>query len=272
MNTTISADGTAITFDRYGSGPPVILVGGAYQYRSFDPRTAELARLLGADFTAYHYDRRGRGPSSDALRYTGASGDPAVAVRHEVEDIAALIEHAGGGPVFLYGHSSGGILALEAAAAGLPIAKVALYEVPLIVDGNRPPIPETYRAELAGLVDAGHRGDAAAFFFTQGVGMPAAVVEQMRQSPMWSGFEEVAHTLPYDGALMEVGGTLPARWAEVRAPALVADGGEGAPWMHPAADALAALLPDAKRVTLAGQDHGVAPEAIAPVLRDFLVA
>jgi pimeloyl-ACP methyl ester carboxylesterase len=271
MNTTISADGSAIAYDRYGSGPTLILVGGAYQYRAFDPRTGAMAQLLSSDFTVYHYDRRGRGGSSDALRYTGASGDPATAVRHEVDDIAALIEQAGGGQALLYGMSSGGILALEAVAAGLPIAKLAVYEVPLIVAGNRPPVPENYRAELANLVGAGRRGDAASLFFTRSVGVPDDIVAQMRDSPMWSAFEEVAHTLPYDGALMDVGGTLPARWSSLKTPTLVADGDAGMPWMRPAADALAAALPNARRVTLAGQDHGVEPEAISPVIRDFFL-
>jgi pimeloyl-ACP methyl ester carboxylesterase len=268
--TVTSADGTTIAFDRVGTGPALILVGGAFQHRAFDPRTAEMAQLLAKEFTVYHYDRRGRGGSSDELRFT--SGTAETAIQREIEDITALVADAGGGPVFLYGMSSGGVLALEAIAAGLPVAKVALYEVPLVVGDNRPTIPAGYRAELGRLIDAGQRGDAVELFLTQAVGVPAAVVEQMRQSPVWPGFEAVAPTLPYDSALVEsvTAGTLPRdRWATVKIPALVADGAEGMPWMRPAADTLADLLPDARRTTLPGQDHGVAPEAIAPVIRDF---
>jgi pimeloyl-ACP methyl ester carboxylesterase len=270
MNTAISADGSAITFDRVGTGLVLILVGGAFQHRAFDPRTTEMARLLAENFSVYHYDRRGRGGSSDAFRFTG--GRPTQAVAKEIEDIRALIEHSGEDDVFLYGMSSGGVLALEAVAAGLPVKRLAVYEVPLIVNGNRPPIPDSYRDELADRVEAGHRGDAVELFLTQAVGVPTEVVAQMRQSPMWTGFEEVAHTLPYDGALMTVGGTLAPQWAEITISTLVADGERGEPWIHPAADALAATLRSATRTTLAGQDHGVAPEAIAPVLRDFFLA
>jgi pimeloyl-ACP methyl ester carboxylesterase len=194
MNTALSADGSAITFDRAGSGPVLILVGGAFQHRAFDPRTGEMARLLAEDFTVYHYDRRGRGGSSDAFRYTGVSDEPEIAVRHEIEDIRALIEHSGDEAVFLYGMSSGGVLALEAVAAGLPVKRLAVYEVPLIVKGNRTPIPATYRRDLADRLAGGHRGEAVELFLTQAVGVPAAIVAQMRQSPMWPGFEEVAHT------------------------------------------------------------------------------
>lgn len=267
MNTALSADGSAISYDRFGSGPVLILVGGAFQHRAFDPRTGELARMLADEFTVYHYDRRGRGGSSDAYRYT--DGDPAEAVKREIEDLHAIAE---GRQVLLYGHSSGGILALEAIAAGLPVTKLALYEVPLIGDGNRPPVPDSYRKELADRIEGGRRDEAVELFLTQGVGVPAEVVAQMRHAPMWPGFEEVAHTLPYDGALMEVGGALPARWADIAVPALVADGGNGEPWMHTAADALASKLQNATRTTIPDQDHGVEATAIAPALRRFYLA
>lgn len=270
MNTAISADGSAITFDRGGTGPVLILVGGAFQHRASDPRTGEMAWLLSDDFAVYHYDRRGRGGSSDAFRYT--RGRPTQAVAREIEDIRALIEHSGEEEVFLYGMSSGGVLALEAVAAGLPVKRLVVYEVPLIVNGNRPPIPDSYPAELADQVEGGHRGEAVELFLTQAVGVPAETVAQMRQSPVWPGLEEVAHTLPYDEALMTVGGALPPEWAKITISTLVADGELGEPWMHPAADALAATLRSATRTTLPGQSHGVAPEAIAPVIRDFLLA
>src|SRR5262245_8063641 len=113
MNTTESKDGTLIAFDRSGDGPAVILVGGAFQHRAFDPRRAGLAALLGKEFTGFHYDRRGRGDSGDT---------PPYAVERELEDLAALIDEAGGA-ASLYGSSSGGNLALAAARGGLPVTK-----------------------------------------------------------------------------------------------------------------------------------------------------
>lgn len=113
-----STDGTPIAYDRQGSGPAVILVGGGL----VDPATgragrwenAPLASELAARFTVYNYDRRGRADSGDTLPY---------AVEREIEDIDALIAEAGGS-AHLHGVSSGGALALEAAAAGVAVDKV----------------------------------------------------------------------------------------------------------------------------------------------------
>src|SRR5262245_23799820 len=138
MSIARSSDGTAIAFDRTGAGPALILVGGAFQHRAIDPRTAHLAALLAPHFTVFHYDRRGRGASGDT---------PPYAVEREVDDLAAVI-HAAGGPASIFGMSSGGALALEAANRGLAIAKLALYEPPFIVDDSRPPLPQDYMAQL----------------------------------------------------------------------------------------------------------------------------
>ena len=120
MNQVMSKDGTVIAFDRSGQGPALILVGGAFQYRAIDPPTAQLAALLAQQFTVFHYDRRGRGESGDT---------PPYAVEREIEDLAALI-HEAGGQAAVFGMSSGGVLALDAAAGGLAITKLAVYELP----------------------------------------------------------------------------------------------------------------------------------------------
>jgi pimeloyl-ACP methyl ester carboxylesterase len=263
MNTVVSKDGTAIAYDRSGDGPAVVLVGGAFQYRSFDPSTRHLAALLSTGFTVYHYDRRGRGDSGDTAPYS---------VEREIEDLDALVA-AAGGTACVFGMSSGAALALDAVAAGVPVTKLALYEAPFVVDDSRPPLPADYLARLNGLVSSGRRADAVELFLTVAVGVPTEFVASMRQSPMWSGFEAVAHTLPYDGAIMGTtmsGKPLPAdRWARVTVPALVADGGASAPGVHRAAEALAEILPAATRRTLDGQDHAVAPDVLAPVLAEF---
>ena len=104
MQTVISKDGTQIAFDKIGQGPALILVGGAFHSRSIDPRMTQLARLLSKYYTTYHYDRRGRGDSTDAQPY---------AVDREIEDISALIKDSGRS-VYLFGMSSGAVLALHA--------------------------------------------------------------------------------------------------------------------------------------------------------------
>ena len=254
-----SSDGTAIAYERSGKGPAVILVGGALQDRMGN---AQLAALLARHFTVFNYDRRGRGDSGDTTQYE---------VKHEIEDIEALINEAGGS-AFVFGSSSGANLALEAAAQDLNITKLALWEPNFIVNDSRPPLPKDYVEQLTELVAAGRRGDAVEFFMTKAVGLPVEFVTPMRDMPMWKAMEAVAHTLAYDGTIVRgnmAGNPVSAeQWASVTVPTLVIDGGE-TPWMSDGARAIADALPNARRRTLEGQTHDVAPEALAPVLEEF---
>lgn len=262
MDIVKSKDGTTIAFDRVGEGPPAVLVGGAFQHRAFDRRTEELARLLAERFTVFHYDRRGRGDSGDT---------PPYAVEREIEDLDMLINEAGGSAA-VYGESSGGNLVLEAAARGLGIHRIAVWEANILVDGSRPQLPADYVRRLTELAAAGPRSDAVSYFLITAVGLPAEYIAPMRESPMWAGMEAVAHTLAYDGAVvadsMSGSPTAAERWASVSVPILVLDGGQ-TPWMTSGADALANALPGAERRTLAGQEHGVAAAAVAPALTEF---
>ena len=260
-----SKDGTRIGFDRTGEGPVLVLVAGALSDRS---STTRLAALLSERSTVINYDRRGRGESTDTLPY---------AVEREVEDIEALID-AAGGSASVFGHSSGAVLALEAAAR-LPakVRKQVLFEPPFVVDDSRPRVPEDFVAHIDELIAAGKRGDAVAYFMTDAVGVPAEFVDGMKKSPMWAAMERTAHTLAYDGRLMgdtQAGKPLPAeRWKTAKAPALVLSGGASEPWLHAAAEALAALLPDAEHRVLEGLDHAaavMAAEKLVPVLAEFL--
>lgn len=256
MDKACSSDGTSIAFEKSGNGPAIILVGGALSDRSAG---APLAALLAPRFTVFSYDRRGRGDSGDTAPY---------AVEREVEDLAALIREAGGS-AFVFGHSSGAALALEAAIHGLAITRLALYEPPYIVDDSRPRVPEDFPARLAGLLAADRRGDAVTLFMTEAVEVPAEMVDQMRQTPIWPAMEALAHTLMYDITIMGDNSLPTERAASVTVPTLVMDGGESPAWARNAVRALADALPAARRRTLEGQTHGVAPEAIAPVLAGF---
>lgn len=263
-NTVPSKDGTTIAFDLYGDGTPIVLVGGAFQYRAFDPPTVELAKLLASDFAVFHYDRRGRGDSDDT---------PPYAIQREVEDLQAVITEAGGSACVV-GNSSGAVLALDAAASGTPIDKLALYEAPFIVDDSRPPVPDDYLARLTELLAEDRRGEMVELFMSTVIGLPGDMVAGMRQAPMWPGFEAVAHTLLYDGAVMEgmqTGKPLDTeRWAKVTAPTLVLDGGASEQWVHAAADNLADVLPNAHHQTLESQTHAVAPDVLARAIREFI--
>ncbi len=263
MEKTNSRDGTAIAFEKRGSGTPLILVGGALSDRG---AALPLASLLAANFTAVAYDRRGRGDSGDA---------PVYSVEREVEDLAALIA-ACGGSAFVYGHSSGAALGLEAAARGLPISRLALYEPPFIVDSGREAIPAGFTAQLADLLAAGRPGEAVRQFLIQAVQVPEAAVAQMRASPMWPRMEKMAHSLLYDQAVMEgrMSGMAIAKgqWASVGMPTLVLEGGASPAWIRNAAASLAAALPRGQHRSLEGQAHSADPGVLVPVLEAFFAA
>jgi len=263
VETARSADGTTIAFDRTGSGPPLVLIGGAMSTRG---AAADLASHLDADLTVVAYDRRGRGDSSDTAPY---------AVEREIEDLDALIG-AVGGSASLLGHSSGAVLCLRATAAGLRVLRLAVYEPPFIVDGSREPLPDDYVPHLDELVAAGRRGDAVEYFLTVGVQVPPQLIDQIRSSPGWPDMESVAHTLAYDGLVMGdamAGSPEPLmRWATVETPTLVIDGGESPPWIRNSARTLAETLPNSTYRTLQGQGHGPASAVLAPVLAGFFAA
>jgi pimeloyl-ACP methyl ester carboxylesterase len=259
---TTSADGTPIAFDRVGDGPPLIIVGGAWNTRQ---SAGELAERLADAFTVFTYDRRGRGDSGDT---------PPYVVEREVEDLEAVIEAAGGSAA-LFGHSSGGALALETTSRSVRVSKLAVYEIPYIVDDSRPPLAEDYIEHIEELVAAGRRAEVVSYFMTEAVGMPPEMANQMAESPMTASMEPVAHTVAYDGRVMlrgnMSGGPLPSEWRDsVTVPTLVMDGGNSPEWLHSSARALVRLLPDVCYRTLEGQDHAAAPEAIAPQLEEFL--
>ena len=264
MKTVTSRDGARIAFDQCGAGPAVILVDGALQYRAFDQGMTELAERLSEHYTVIHYDRRGRGDSTDTLPY---------ALEREIEDIEALIDEAGGS-AFLYGISSGAALALEAALA-LPdkVRKLAMYEVPYNDEEAARIAWREYGKQLRELLAEDRKGDAVGLFMRL-VGASAQDVEGIQQTPMWPMWESIGHTLAYDhiAALGEDASVPIERAARLSVSTLIMHGTESYPFMHTTALALARVIPSAHLHTLANQTHEVTAEALAPVLVEFFRA
>jgi pimeloyl-ACP methyl ester carboxylesterase len=259
MSKVTSKDGTAIAYERTGSGPALILVDGALCSRAFGPMP-KLAPLLAEHFTVLMYDRRGRGGSGDTRPY---------AREREVEDIAALIEAAGGGPVNLLGLSSGAALALEAAASGLDIGKVAAYEPPYVSDGG-PNAASDHEGQLRRLIAEDRRGEAVTYFMRKMVGVPAIFVLMMRLMPgVWRKLKAVAHTLPYDAQIMNRFTVPKDRFASIRVPVLVIGGAKSEARLQSAVRAVAAAVPGAGQRLLAGQTHNVDPKVLAPAVVAF---
>jgi pimeloyl-ACP methyl ester carboxylesterase len=250
-----SKDGTVIAFDQIGEGPPIIVVAGAACDRAIDAPTAE---ALARNFTVLNYDRRGRGASGDTLPY---------AVAREVEDIQTLLGAAGGSASVL-GLSSGAVLAAEAAASGLPIDRLIMWEPPFSIDSDGPRRAAEYSNRLAELLVADRRDDALAHFMKQ-VGIPDEMIAGIRHSPYWQIGLNLAPTLAYDAAIMG-DSTIPAdRLGQIGAPTLVLAGSASPEFLRQAAAQTAEAIPGARFDVLDGQDHNVAGEAIAPVVSGF---
>jgi pimeloyl-ACP methyl ester carboxylesterase len=256
MPTVISKDGTRIAYDKAGSGPAVIVVSGALAQRGlYDD--GSLAGALSPHFTVYTYDRRGRGESGDGSSY---------AVAREIEDIAALID-AAGGRVFLFGASSGAALSLQAAAqlGADKVAKLALYEPPY----GQP--REDFEAQKNGVntrIESGAPGDAAAFFMAA-IGTPPEVQEEMQTAPEWAVISRIDFTLAYDYAVLGNGEVPWGILAGIRVPTLVMDGEKGVPFMKQAVEDIARGIAGAERRTLAGQGHQADGEVLGAALRGF---
>ncbi|MEU5597857.1 alpha/beta hydrolase [Streptomyces sp. NPDC020298] len=252
---TLSADGTRITYETTGRGPALILVSGAM---STGHTMLPLAQRLANRFQAVVYDRRGRGESGDTAPY---------AVEREVEDLAALIDAVGGEAV-LYGISSGGALVLEAAASGLPVRQVAVYETPYALDEQDAKGRAEYTRNLTEALEQGMPGDAVALFL-QLTGLAEGMIERARQSPMWADMEAIAPTLAYDDAVMGGGLAPRGRLAAITVPVLAAAGGASPDWLREATRAVAEAAPRGTYRELADQTHMVDPDVLAPVLTEF---
>jgi pimeloyl-ACP methyl ester carboxylesterase len=254
VETTESTDGTAIAYQRTGSGPTLVLVVGAFCDMS---STAGLAPLLAAQHTVVEYDRRGRGASGAGRGWS---------VQQEVDDLAAVIG-ANGGSAAVYGHSSGGALALEAAAAGVPVRRLAVYEPPYTADATTGSSDELLDG-VRERIDAGDPDGAAVLFLTAS-GTPAEVVGAIQQGPGWPRMRALAPTLVNDLALANGGSVPRGRLGRIRVPTLAVSGGSSPAWATRACAAVAAAVPGARTSVLAGQHHGVAHDAVAPLLAEW---
>ena len=257
----VSADGTRIGYEVTGAGPTVILVDGALCHRGLGSSREIAAALDG--FTVVAYDRRGRGASG--------AGTAPYAPERELEDLAAVLEAAGGEAV-LVGQSSGAVLATDAVTVLPGVTALVAFEPPLVVDPDGNVLPDGFRAQLQAAVDAGRPGDAVTLFLRH-VGLPAIALTVMRRLPIWRRLSSIAHTLPHDIAVLgdtQSGRPLPVgRWSTLPVPAVVLTGGKARGWMTSGNRALADVL-GAEHDVLPGQSHNVKPAVLAAAVTAFL--
>jgi len=255
-----SQDGTQIALDEIGNGAPIILIDGALGHR-LDSNQQHLATLLSQHFTVINYDRRGRGDSKDTMPYT---------VQREIEDIEALIKHVGGS-AYLYGMSSGAILALKATKQ-MPsrVTKLALYEPPFIIDSSRPPLPKNYIRDLENAIKHDDSDKAVEIFMTQAIGIPLEYLTPMREDPMWNDMKANSHTLAYDGRISQdlmLGKMWDTdMWAAITMPTYVIVGEATEDFIRQSGQTLVDELINGELITLTGQSHNVDMTVLAPTL------
>ncbi len=256
----IAPDGIPIGYERTGEGPPVVILGGGLNAKwTF----SVLADLLSENFTVYNYDRRGRGDSGD-------SGLDGYTVDLEIEDLKAVLGAAGGN-CSVFANCTGGMIAIQAAAAGAPISKLAMYEPPYSVGSERHQVPDGFMDRLSALIRQGRNADAVALFEIESVGMPEEFMARFMKNPAWPRFEALAPTLVYDSILgLGNEGEVPFDLvASVDIPVLVMDGGNSPRWQRNACEALARTFPRGRHARFDGHSHIVPKQLVAPVLAEF---
>ncbi|WP_103662892.1 alpha/beta fold hydrolase [Microbacterium sp. CJ77] len=258
METTTSADGTEIAFERVGDGPPVVIVGGAFSTAADGAALA--AALADQGFRAVTMDRRARGSSGDK---TGSTPDD------EADDLAAVIRAAGGDAIVV-GHSSGAVLALYAASRGVRVRALFLSEPPFRFGDDEP--GPALADRLQQLVDAGRSEDAVVTFQLEGVVLPRDMVESIRQSDMFPGLVRLAQSTVYDARLTALVSTPSPEMLSVSQPVTILRGEQTFPMLVAAADRLAERMVAAELVIVPESVmHRVDPVATARIVRERVV-
>ena len=258
MDRTRSADGTTLAFDRVGSGPAVVFVPGVFNLRD---TCSPIAAQLAASCTSYTYDRRARGDSGNTRPY---------AVEREVEDLAAVLEVAGG-HASVFGYSSGATLALLAAAEGLSIDRLFLYEAPFRFGDEPPAPPDDLGEQLQQMVDEGRAADVVTTFQLVALGMPPDVVAGIRKAPFFAQLEAIAQSVVHDAVLTTSLRVPTPAMAGVEVETVVMRGGRTWPRLASAADRLMELLPNARlQVLPEAADHALEPVSTADAILDVL--
>lgn len=243
--------------------------GGAGGGLDDGSENATLIPTLADSFAVASYARRGREDSGDT---------PPSSLEREIVDLAAVVDELGG-HAHAFGASSGGALLLEAAAAGLSLDRIAVWEVPYAVGGEAVAGWQEYSAALREALARGDR-DRALELFMRLAGPPQEVMEQVKESEHWPIMRELAPSLAHDAACLGDGLPPADRLGSSFQPTLVitGPGGEEAlqemavDFIGNSADAVVVAMPAAKRRRLMEGGHMVDPAVLGPVLANWFAA
>lgn len=258
MPTVASKDGTEIAYDIHGEGLLMLCVFGATCHRNFLPIKDDVKKFS-KQFRVINYDRRGRGDSGDSSTWS---------LEKEIEDIEALIQ-ANGGKAIIYGHSSGAVLALEAALR-LPylVDRVVVYDASYVADDNEAQEYAKLRSKIAAYLEAGKYKKALNTFLVE-IGMPKLFVYALPLMPGYKKLVKLAPTLAYD---MELTKSTPplSCLKNLKTPALIMAGAKNGPSILSVHKQITEAIDGCESHVVAGQDHMVDINSIMPYVSRFV--
>jgi len=249
--------GVNVSYARYGSGPPLVLVHGGFS--DHDSNWELIKPLIAEQFTVHAIARRGRGETDATETHS---------LIDEAEDVAAVIRSVGE-PVFLLGHAVGALIAAEAArTAPALVRKLVLYEPPkpTLLSG-------TVFQQLSALADQGDWENYSWVFFKEGLGIPIEEMEELRASEVWAAYVADARATAQDMRALREYELDPQRFQDLNIPTLFQVGSESPAELF-LTDELAPVFPNARVETLAGQAHEgmtTAPEQYVAAITKFLL-
>lgn len=254
MGHATSADGTPIAYYTVGQGEPVVIVGGAFSTAEAATPLAEA--LAAVELQGVTLDRRARGSSGDTQPY---------APEREAEDLAAVIE-AVGGEASVLGHSSGAMLALFAAARGVPVRHLFLSEPPFLFGQGDP--GDDFPERLQSLVDQGSPDEVVTTFQREAVGLPEPTINQIRNSPMFPSLVAVAQSVVYDATLSRAVSTPTTSMTSIDLPVTILRGEPTFPLLVRAVELLHQAMPNAELIVVPeSHDHNIDPAGTAREIR-----
>ncbi|GIF72102.1 alpha/beta fold hydrolase [Asanoa siamensis] len=259
MHTVTSADGTTIAYEIVGAGEPVVVIGGGLNDRAmFTP----FASILSDRFKVYNYDRRGRGDSGtgDAKRYT---------LEREVEDLAAVLD-AVGEPSHVFANCTGGMIAIHAAAAGVPMMKLGMYEPPY----NSPKATQEQMDQLEKFIAEDRKEEAVTLFARDIVRfITPETLEHFKLHPAWQAFQTMAPSTIYDAIISAHHTNIPfSLLPQVTVPTLMLSGRDSSAAIQEACGIVAEGIPDCTLIRLEGEGHLFNQKTGAPIFADFFAS
>lgn len=248
-----SKDGIAISVQKSGLGPPLLLIHGAAVDSSAS--WSRVLPMLTERFTVYAMNRRGRPPSGDAQPH---------ALPAEVEDLAAVVDSMPE-PFTLLAHSFGGLITLAALDRLKNVSRLILYEPP-VFEFPRAPRYQKILESLDRALESGDREEVVTIFLRDQVGTDESILARLRASPIWDVFKKNADTLPRESRVVNTFRPDRDLLGEWRVPTTMLLGGESPGKVRDSAIFICRSIPRCRLVILEEQGHSAmlsAPELFA---------